>query len=222
SRKNLGVDVRWLTSDEARRQAQVDVDARLGKALSADDAVQIALAYSPALQSMLYEGAANAAAGAQVGRLPNPVFSFERLVRNEAGAQELEINRILTFSILDLLLLPSRLRLADYQVRMARLTLAADVVDAANAARSAWINAVAAQQSLQYFEQVKATADASAELARRMQAVGNYSKLQRAREQAFAADAVLQLARAQQVARSARETLVRALGLSERQAELIK
>ena len=35
---------------------------------------------------------------------------------------------------------------------------------------------------------------AHAELARRMQAVGNYSKLQRAREQAFAADAVAQVA----------------------------
>src|SRR5262249_455324 len=57
SRKNLGAEVRWLTSDEARRQAQIDVDARLGKPLSADDAVQIALAYSPALQAMLYEGA---------------------------------------------------------------------------------------------------------------------------------------------------------------------
>ena len=47
------------------------------------------------------------------------------------------------------------------------------------------MRAVAAQQSLRYVEQVKAAADASAELARRMQAVGNFSKLQRAREQAF-------------------------------------
>jgi outer membrane protein TolC len=65
---------------------------------------------------------------------------------------------------------------------------------------------------------VKATADAGAELARRMQAVGNFSKLQRAREQSFAAEAVAQFARATQAARSSREALIRALGLNEQQA----
>jgi outer membrane protein TolC len=69
---------------------------------------------------------------------------------------------------------------------------------------------------------VKSAADASAELARRMQAVGNFSKLQRAREQAFSADAVAQLARAQQAANATREALVRALGLDASQAAQLK
>jgi outer membrane protein TolC len=218
SQQRLGADLRWLMSDEARRQAQADVDALLAQPLGPDDATRIALAYSPALQALLFEGAASAAAATQSARLPNPVFAFERLVRNEAGARELELTRSLSFSMLDLLLWPGRQRLADYQQQAARLTLASNVVQAASEARVAWINAVAAQQSLQYAEQVKAAADASAELARRMQAAGNFSKLQRAREQAFSADAVAQLARAQQVARSSREVLVRALGLSDAQA----
>jgi outer membrane protein TolC len=120
--------------------------------------------------------------------------------------------------VFDLLLLPAKLRLADYQQQAGRLTLASNVVQAATEARQAWVAAVAAQQSVLYVRQVKAAADASAELARRMQAVGNYSKLQRIREQAFAADAVAQLARAMQTARSTRETLVRALGLNDQQA----
>ncbi|WP_204307539.1 hypothetical protein, partial [Enterobacter hormaechei] len=49
-----------------------------------------------------------------------------------------------------------------------------------------------------------------------------YSKLQRAREQAFAADAVAQLARAQHAERSARETLIRVLGLNDAQAAQLK
>jgi outer membrane protein TolC len=73
-----------------------------------------------------------------------------------------------------------------------------------------------------YAEQVKAAADASAELARRMQAVGNFSKLQRAREQSFSAEAVVQLARSRQAARSTREALVRALGLSDAQAVALR
>jgi outer membrane protein TolC len=72
---------------------------------------------------------------------------------------------------------------------------------------------VAAQQSAIYMEQVKDAAEASSELARRMAAAGNWSKLQQAREQAFYADAVAQLARARQASSAEREKLTRLLGL---------
>lgn len=222
SRKQLGADVKWLTSDDARRQAQSDTDALLAKPLSGDDAVRISLAYSPALQAMLYESAAQTAQATQSARLPNPVFEFERMVRSGAEGREVEIGRLLSFSVLDLILLPSRLRMADYRYQANRLNLAGNVVQAATEARQAWVQAVAAQQSLQYAEQVKRAADASAELARRMQAVGNYSRLQRAREQAFSAEAVAQLARARQAALASREALVRALGLNAEQAAALK
>ena len=222
SRQRLGAEVRWLTTDAERAQAKADVDALLAQPLAGDDAVRVALAYSPALQAMLYEAAIGSAAATQSARVPNPVFAFERLIRHAGGVRELELTRTLSFSMLDLLLLPARLRLADHQQQVSRLTLASNVVQSAAQARQAWVNAVASQQSLQYFQQVKATADAGAELARRMQAVGNYSKLQRAREQAYSADAVAQLARAAQATRSSREALVRALGLNESQAAALK
>jgi outer membrane protein TolC len=79
--------------------------------------------------------------------------------------------------------------------------------------RKAYYSALAAEQTVTYTRQVKQTADASAELARRMEQVGNFSKLQRAREQAFYADAALNLARAEQAQRSSRERLTRLLGL---------
>jgi outer membrane protein TolC len=61
--------------------------------------------------------------------------------------------------------------------------------------------------------QVKASAEASAELARRMAAVGNLPKLAQAREQAFYAETAAQLARAQHNATAARERLARLMGL---------
>ncbi|MCR5882293.1 TolC family protein [Rhizobacter sp. J219] len=222
SRKHLGAEVKWLTSDEARRQANAETDALLAKPLGGDDAVRIALAYSPALQAMLYESAAQTAQATQSARLPNPVFEFERMVRSGGGEREVEIGRLISFSVLDLILLPSRLRRADDTYQANRLSLAGKVVQAATEARQAWVQAVAAQQSLQYAEQVKKAADASAELARRMHAVGNFSKLQRAREQAFSAEAVAQLARARQAAVASREALVRALGLNDQQAAALK
>ncbi len=75
--------------------------------------------------------------------------------------------------------------------------------------RKAWINAVAAQQSALYLRDVKDTAEAGAELARRMARVGNWSRLEQAREQVFLADAAAQLARAHNTAFSAREKLIR-------------
>jgi outer membrane protein TolC len=126
---------------------------------------------------------------------------------------------MLSFSVFDVLLLPARIRAADYQQQQLRIAIAGDVVEAAAKARQAWVHTVAAQQAANYAEQVKTAADASADLARRMQQVGNFSKLQRAREQAFYADAVAQLARAWQAATSAREELIRTLGLDAGQAQ---
>jgi outer membrane protein TolC len=79
--------------------------------------------------------------------------------------------------------------------------------------RKAWFTAVSASESARYAEQVKEAAEASAELARRMAAVGNWPKLNLAREQAFYAEATVQLARARQAEASARERLARLMGL---------
>ncbi len=84
------------------------------------------------------------------------------------------------------------------------------------------MRAVAAQQTLQYAKQVYASAEASAELARRMQAVGNFNRLTRAREQAFYADAGTRLATATHQATATREELVRVLGLDAQQAQILK
>jgi outer membrane protein TolC len=220
--QRLGADVKWLTTDEARRQAQADIDALLGKPLSMDDAVRIALAYSPALQAMLFDAASVSAQATQSARLPNPLFTFERLVRGEGEGHELEIGRALGLSVVDLLALPARRRIANARQQQVRLQMAGDVVRTALEARHAWVQALAAEQALKYFRQVKAAADASAELARRMQSTGNFSRLQRSREQAFAAEAVAQVARAQRSAQGARETLVRILGLNAEQARALK
>ncbi|WP_137895346.1 TolC family protein [Ramlibacter sp. 2FC] len=190
----------------------------LSRPLEQKDAVQLALANSPSLQALLAQHGADSARAAQAGRLPNPVFSFERLRTGD----ELELGRMLSFGLLDLLTLPLRQGLAEHQVEQARLRLSADVVDQLTQVRQAWVRAVAARQSLQYAQQVYESAEAGAELARRMQAVGNFTKLERARQQAFYADAATQLAAARHAATAGREELVRQLGLSEAQAQDLK
>ncbi|TAL20769.1 MAG: TolC family protein [Aquabacterium sp.] len=221
-RQQLGAEPRWLTSEEARDQAQAEVDTLLARPLEADGAVRIALAYSPQLQSALSQAAASSASATRSVRLPNPVFSFEHLARGGGDARELEISRMLSVPLLDLLLLPARMRQADYRQQQVRLQLAGEVVQAATDARAAWVRAVAAQEALGYVERVMSAAQAAAELARRMEAAGNFSRLQAARQQAFHAEAVAQLARTRHAALSTREALVRALGLNDAQAAALK
>lgn len=77
----------------------------------------------------------------------------------------------------------------------------------------AWIEAVAARQSLAYLREVHEAAQTATELAERMTRVGNWSKVQLLREQLLRSDAATQVALAQQKAFSANENLVRLLGL---------
>lgn len=201
------------TQAQAERRAALSRDL-LAAPLSQDGAVRLALANSPAVQSLIARSWVDIAAADQIGRLPNPVFTFERM---RLGS-ELELGRLLSFGLVDLILLPQRLAISRSQSDRARLQLTGAVVDQVTGVRQAWVRAVAAQQTLRYAGQVGESAEASAELARRMQAVGNFSKLQRVRQQVFHADATTQLALARHAATATREELIRALGLDDAQA----
>ncbi len=222
AKQQWNASARLHNGSAERERAQAQVTSLLQSPLSADDAVRITLANSPALQAMLADGARASAQATQSARLPNPVFTFERLVRREDGAVDLDIGRMLSASLLELIFLPARLDAAEAMQQQARLNTVASTIEAVANTRQAWVRAVAAEQSLKYVAQVMDAADASAELAKRMYQAGNFSKLQRARQQAFYADAVAQLARARQAAVASREALVRALGLDATQRGLLK
>ena len=190
----------------------------LADPLSENAALQLALAQSPALQALLAEGWRAQAAAAQRGAPPNPFFLFERVVTGG----EVDISRFLGIGLTELLTWPWRSDIAAGEVQALRLQLAREVLAHNAEVRAAWVRAVAAQQLVVYHRQVQDAAAASAELARRMQAVGNFSRLQRAREQAFLAEATTQLARAMAQATVEREALVRKLGLDAADAERLQ
>ena len=208
-----------LSRSDQQLQARSKLSSELlAQPLSMDGAVQLALANSPAVQTLLAQSWADMARANQNGRIANPFFTFERFT----FGSELEIGRLLSFGLLDLLTLPQRQLISRSQVEQARVQLSINVVDQVTQTRQAWVRAVSAQQLLQYAEQVNRSAQASAELARRMQQIGNFSKLQRARQQVFYADAVARLASSQHAVTAAREELVRQLGLTNAQADQLK
>ncbi len=204
-----------LARTEAQQAQRAQAAARLlGQPLSQDAAVRLALLESPALQALLARHGAEGSATAQAGRISNPVLSLERL----RTGQELEIGRSLSFGLLDLLTLPARQRVAEQKLAQQQLKLSAEVLEQVTQIRQAWVRAVAARQLSLYADQVLDSAEVSAELARRMQQVGNFNRLTRARQQAFYADAATNAASARHQALAAREVLTRLLGLNDAQA----
>ncbi len=209
AKDRLGKEVRLSRSTADQDTIDQRVAELLAKPLTADDAVQVALLNNRGLQATFQELGITEAEVVQAGRIPNPGFSFGRLTRGS----EVEIDRGLHFNLARLLALPligpmeaRRFQQTQGMVAMSVLSLAADT-------RKAYVLALAAEETVRYMQQVKQAAAAGAELARRMEQVGNFNKLQRAREQGFAADASLNLARAEQAQRSTRERLTRLLGL---------
>lgn len=205
-------------TDQQAQARQKLSDELLAKPLDMNDAVQLALSNSPAVQSLLAESWSSLAQATQVGRISNPIFTFERLRFGE----ELEIGRLLSVGLIDLMTLPYRQGISRSLVTQAKFQLSASVVEHVTQVRQGWVRAVAAGQVLQYAEQVNASAQASAELAQRMQQVGNFTKLQRQRQQVFYADSAAQLAAARHAHTASREELTRLLGLTDAQSEKLQ
>lgn len=189
----------------------------LEQPLSQESAVRLSLINSPAFQVMLNEHWSRAAEDMQIGRMTNPSLSLERV----RVGDELEIGRLISISAIDLFTLPRKQRVAAQRRLAGEWQLSGNVVEKITQVRKSWVRAVATRQIADYAEQVFESAEASAELARRMEAAGNFNRIARARQQAFYADATTQLTIARQEAVSRREELIRALGLDDEAAKTL-
>ena len=174
--ERLGKDVQLARTDGdldtiARRVAEL-----LAQPLSADSAVQIALLNNRGLQASLQELGIAEAELVQASRLPNPGFTFSRLKRGS----EREIERTFTLDLAHLIALPLTMPMERRRFEAVQRGVTLEVLMLASQTRKAFVAAVAAEQTLGYMVEVKAAADAGAELARRMAQAGNWNKLQQA------------------------------------------
>ena len=167
AKERLGKVVRWSRSEADQEGIDQRVGELLAKPLSADDAVQIALLNNRGLQASFQELGITEAEVVQAGRVPNPGFSFSRLRRGD----EIELERGIHFNLARLIAMPMvramearRFEATQRLVTMTMLSVAADT-------RKAWVTALAAEETVRYMRRVLQAAQASAELARRMEQV---------------------------------------------------
>lgn len=199
----------WARSEQAAPAIRQRVDELLAEPLSLEAAVEVALLNNPGLQARLFDLGIADAERVQASRVPNPGFSIGRVSRGS----EVEWERGLHLNLARLIALPMTRRIAEGQSEQVQQEVSLEVIRLATQTRIAWYRAVAAEQSLAYSKQVLEAAEAAAELARRMAAVGNYNTLQQAREQSFYAEAALGQLQAERERMASREALIRQLGV---------
>ena len=208
-KERTGQEAKWQRSADEANSVQARVKELLAQPLTAESAAQIALLNNPGLQASYAEMGIAEADLVQASRWRGPTFSFARLRRGN----ETELERSVFFDILGLINIPLSTKIERKRFESAQARAAGEALKLALETRKAFFSAVAAEESVRYMQQVKLAAEASAELARRMAAVGNWPKLNQAREQVFYAETTAQLARVMQARVSGRERLSRLMGL---------
>ncbi len=209
AKQRIDKDLKWVRSDADADSVKEEVKKLLAAPLSVDSAVQIALFNNKGLQAFYADLGITEANLVQAGRLRNPGLSYSRA----SDGSDAKSERSITFDFLQILTMPMALKIEGRRFEQAKLRVAGEMLGTAAETQRAYYMAVAAEQTVRYMEQVKMSAEAGAELARRMARAGNWSKLDQAREQVFYAEATAQLAKAKGNAGMQRERLTRLMGL---------
>ncbi|MDK3074320.1 TolC family protein [Sedimentitalea sp. JM2-8] len=185
-----------------------------GKTISADTAVQAALLNNKGLQASYANVGLSAAEVWQQSTPQNPVVSLGLF---GVGAPELglyqTLETMIAFNLLDVKTRKQRIAVADARFQQAQLNAVNDTLLLANQTRQAWINAVAAFETLSFLRKAGEAAGAGAELAEQLGRTGALNKAGQAREFAFNAELAGQVARARLDATLAKEELTRLMGL---------
>ena len=211
----IGKQTAWTQTQAQSAEVASKVRAMVyRKTISADTAVQVALLNNRGLQASYAAIGISAADAWQEATPRNPVVSVGTF---GMGAPELGLYRALESTIavnlLDAKTRKQRMAVADAQFQQAQLAAVNDTLTLANETRRAWVNAVAAFESLNYLKQAGEATNASSELAARLGQTGALNKAGQAREQAFNAEVAGQTARARLDATLAKEELTRLMGL---------
>ena len=205
----INAEVQKITSpDEAGNSAR-RVKALLGKPLSSENAVRLALLNNRGLQAALNELGIAEAQMVAASLPPNPRFSLTRTTA--AGA--LEIERQIAGSLFALATLPARQEIASEKFRVAQFKAAEAIFKLAADTRRQYYRAIAANHQVAILQQAKASAAASSELLKRLGESGAVNKLNQSREFAFYTELGVQLGQARLQQKIEREKLTRLLGL---------
>jgi outer membrane protein TolC len=205
----LKKDVIKVSSAEEAATARLRVGKLLTRPLSADAAVQIALLNNQGLQAAYNRLGIAEALAVKASRPPGLSLAFSSV----STPAELDIERQILASLLSLVTMPARTRIAADQFAVAELVAAEETLRVAAETRRAYLNAVAAREIAGALGEVKKSAEAGVELAKGLKQTGAVNALDLARRQAFATELEAEVSAAKLKTVATEERLTRLMGL---------
>lgn len=188
------------------------VKAWFAEPMSVQRAVQMAMLRSPRLQQQYGQLGLARADILDAIQVANPHISAAWLPQQGGGGAQTAYG--IAFPLVDLLVLPSRVKLAKLEYERARFQIASAILDVSLDVEAAWYRYVGVQQVADMRAAVADGFKTSADLSQRYFDAGNITELQLSREKATASKARIDAARAAVDARLARLDLNTLIGLS--------
>ncbi len=197
--------------DTAATAANVgaEVQGLLRGTLTADSAVHIAMLNNRSLQAEYNTLGVSEAEYFKASLPPSLGVTLSRA----GGGGEVEIGLGVVAGLLDLITLPRRSAIAADDWMVAQMKAAQATLRLAIDTRAQFYRAVAARERVSLLNQVRDSAQAQSELARRLGETGALNQITQAREHALTGEIEVQLANARLQQQVERERLTRLLGL---------
>ncbi len=210
-----GPSVQWSQYQNSPGDS-TKINEWLESPIGPDTAIRIAMLRSPKLQQEYARLGLARAEVLEAVEISNPRISLLR--QNIDPGNGVQRGLELSMPLIDLILLPSRTKLAHADFERARFDTAKAVLDVALDVESAWYGYVGAQQVADMRNAVANAANVSAELAERFYAAGNISELQLNQELAAASEARLEAGAAMVDAAQHRLALTNLMGLDSNES----
>jgi len=210
-----GKDTVWIQNQHDAQVVSGRVKTLLSKkSVDVETAVQVALLNNKGLQAAYADLGDSAADAWQSTMLVNPTVEVGLIGIGTPGLEAFKtVEGVIATNILALATHKRNVEIADTEFRKAQLAAAVRTLQVAADTRRAWINAVAAWETVAQLNQAQAAADAASELAQKLGETGSMTKGGQAREHVFYAELAGQTAKARLEARLAKEELTRLMGL---------
>lgn len=205
-----GQAIAWDPAEPVRPVDDAALVAALAGELTADRAVQLALAHNRDLHATLEDLGVARADLLAATTIRNPLFHIEARF---PGDPVVPVELGLAQTLVDVLRRGSRKKAALAAFEATRARVSAAVVSFAGEVRTDYFDLLAARRVLARHETILRAQEAAVELAQRQHAAGNIEDLDLENEQARYETVKLEHARVQLAELSARERLVRDLGL---------
>lgn len=206
---DMGAAAIKLSTEAEESNAVATVDELLTRTLSAETAVQVALANNRGLQAEYNALGVSEAAYVAASLPENPTVSLGKLVTGDA----FEVETRLVASLLSLFTLRARTEIAVVEFEAAQYRAIEATFRLAHETRRAFYEAIAARQTVAFLLTAQQSAAAAAEFTTKLGETGAATKIEQARASTFYLEVSNDLAEARIAAEVARERLVRALGV---------